>query len=78
MIKTKYETNVYGYLISFNHIFVFNGLNIINKLESIYVLSEIFILVKSVFSQEMFNRMVFLLDYSFLIYNNCEYNQLIN
>ena len=78
MIKTKYETNVYGCLISFNHIFVFNGLNMINKLESIYVLLEIFILVKSVFSQEMFNRMVFLLDYSFLIYNNCEYNQLIN
>ena len=30
MIKTKYETNEYGCLISFNHIFVFNGLNMIN------------------------------------------------
>jgi hypothetical protein len=54
MIKTKYETNEYGCLISFNHIFVFNGSNMINILESIYVLLEIFILIKSVFSQGKF------------------------
>jgi hypothetical protein len=42
MIKIKYETNEYGCLISFNHIFVFNGLNMINILESIYVFGNFY------------------------------------